>query len=131
MPRMPFAIVDHPFDAALECSGNPAAIEASLAQLRRMGTLVLVGTGMRRPTLDHNRVLLNELLVTGAYCYDEGGMETALEMLASGQIPVDLLIEPEDVPLEAMVAAAERCAAGELAAKVMVVPRASLGGEGR
>ena len=38
-----------------------------------MGRLVLVGTGIRRPTFDHNRILLNELVVTGAYNYDEGG----------------------------------------------------------
>ena len=122
-PAMPFTVVDGAFDAALECSGNPRAIESALAQLRRMGTLVLVGTGMRRPKLDHNRVLLNELVLTGAYCYDEDGIEAALELLASGRLPADELIEPEDVPLEGMLEAAERCAAGELAGKVMVVPR--------
>jgi 2-desacetyl-2-hydroxyethyl bacteriochlorophyllide A dehydrogenase len=122
-PVMPFDTVDSAFDIALECSGNPRAMEAALGQLRRMGTLVLVGTGMRRPKLDHNRILLNELVVTGAYCYDERGMERSLELLASGTIPADLLIEPEDVPLDGMLEAAERCAAGELAGKVLVVPR--------
>ena len=122
-PVMPFDTVDSAFDIALECSGNPRAMEAALGQLRRMGTLVLVGTGMRRPKLDHNRILLNELLVTGAYCYDERGMERSLELLASGAIEADLLIEPEDVPLDGMLEAAERCAAGEFAGKVLVVPR--------
>lgn len=121
-PPMPFTIVDEPFDAALECSGNPRAMESALGQLRRMGTLVLVGTGMRRPKLDHNRILLNELVVTGAFCYDAGGMEEALALLAEGRLPTDRLIEPEDVPLEGMLEAAERCAAGELAGKVMIVP---------
>ncbi len=122
-PGMPFALIDEPYDAALECSGNPRAMESALAQLRRMGTLVLVGTGMRRPKLDHNRVLLNELVVTGAYCYDERGIEKALALLATGRIPTERLIEPDDVPLEGMLAAAERCARGELAGKVMIVPR--------
>ncbi len=122
-PKMPFETVDAPFDVALECSGNPRAMEAALGQLGRMGTLVLVGTGIRRPKLDHNRVLLNELVVTGAYCYDEQGMERSLALLASGAVAADLLIEPDDVPLHGMLEAAERCAAGELAGKVMVVPR--------
>jgi (R,R)-butanediol dehydrogenase/meso-butanediol dehydrogenase/diacetyl reductase len=122
-PGMPFTIVDDAFDVALECSGNPRAMEAALGQLRRLGRLVLVGTGMRRPKFDHNRILLNELVITGAYCYDEDGTERALAMLVEGTLPVDLLIEPEDVPLEGMLEAAERCAAGELMGKVMVVPR--------
>ena len=119
---MPFTIVDEPFDVALECSGNPRAMESALGQLRRLGILVLVGTGMRRPKFDHNRILLNELIVTGAYCYDAGGIERALSLLAEGNLPTDELIEPEDVPLEGMLEAAERCAAGELAGKVMIVP---------
>ncbi len=122
LPRMPFTIVDEPFDVALECSGNPRAMESALGQLRRLGILVLVGTGMRRPKFDHNRILLNELIVTGAYCYDADGIERALTLLAEGNLPTDELIEPEDVPLEGMLEAAERCAAGELAGKVMIVP---------
>ena len=123
-PAMPFSLVEHPFDAVLECSGNPKAMEAALGQLRCLGRLVLVGTGMRRPKLDHNRILLNELVVTGAFCYDADGVEQALALLASGKLPTDRLIEPEDVPLEGMLEAAERCAAGEIAGKVMVVPGA-------
>jgi hypothetical protein len=88
-----------------------------------MGRLVLVGTGMRRPKFDHNRILLNELVVTGAFCYDENGIAAALELLATAGLPTDLLIEPDDVPLEGMLEAAERSHAGELAGKVMIVPR--------
>lgn len=120
---MPFTIVSDSVDVALECSGNPRAMEDALGQLRRLGTLVLVGTGMKRPKFDHNRILLNELIITGAYCYDESGTEESLAMLARGELPVELLIEPEDVPLEGMLEAAERCAQGDLVAKVMVVPR--------
>ena len=45
-PGMPFDLVDDPFDVALECSGHGVAMEAALAQLKRGGTLVLVGAGM-------------------------------------------------------------------------------------
>ncbi len=123
VPRMPFALVDEPFDVAFECSGSPRAFRAALAQLRRAGRLVIVGTGMERPTLDANRVLLNELVVTGAYNYDDDGFEAALELLASGGLPVDLLIERDDVPLEGLLDAMRGLAEGRLGAKVLVRPR--------
>ena len=124
-PPMPFACVEQPFDVALECSGNPRAMESALGQLRRAGRLVIVGTGMRRPKLDHNRILMNELIVTGAYCYDAGGFEHALELIASGRLPTDALIEPDDVPLDDLFTALERLERQELAGKVMVTPRRS------
>jgi (R,R)-butanediol dehydrogenase/meso-butanediol dehydrogenase/diacetyl reductase len=122
-PPMPFSLVDEPFDAVFECSGNPKAMQSGLAQLRSAGTLVFVGTGMRRPKLDHNRILLNELMLTGAYNYDAGGFDTALALLASGRVPVDALIEPDDVSLEGLREAMDGLAAGKLAAKVMTVPK--------
>jgi (R,R)-butanediol dehydrogenase/meso-butanediol dehydrogenase/diacetyl reductase len=122
-PPMPFSHIDEPFDAVFECSGNPRAMQAGLAQLRAAGTLVLVGTGMRRPKLDHNRILLNELTVTGAYNYDVGGFDAALALLSSGRMPVGALIEPDDVPLEGLRDAMDRLAEGKLAAKVMTVPK--------
>jgi (R,R)-butanediol dehydrogenase/meso-butanediol dehydrogenase/diacetyl reductase len=122
-PPMPFTAVEEPFDAVFECSGNPRAMQSGLAQLRAAGTLVLVGTGMRRPKLDHNRILLNELVVTGAYNYDAGGFDAALALLGSGRMPLEHLIEPDDVPLEALRDAMDRLAAGTLAAKVMAVPK--------
>ena len=122
-PPMPFTIVEHPFDLALDCSGNPRAMEAALGQLRRMGTLVIVGTGMHRPKFDHNRILMNELVVTGAYCYDTNGFEKALELLASGTLPTDHLIEPTDVQLDDLFGALESLGRQEFAGKVMIVPR--------
>lgn len=123
-PPMPFQVAQEPVHAAFECSGNPRAFRAALAQLRKTGTLVIVGTGMEKPRLDANRVLLNELRVVGAYNYDENGLADALALLASGALPTHLLIEPDDVPLTGLFAAMERLAAGEVAGKVMVVPRA-------
>jgi len=121
-PPMPFTIVDDPVDVVFECSGNPSAMEAGLAQLRPMGRLVIVGTGMHRPRFDHNRILMNELVVTGSYCHGAGGFERALELLASGALPVGALIERDDVALSDLLSALEQLAAGELAGKVMIVP---------
>ncbi len=122
-PRIPFEIIAKPYDVVFECSGNPRAMESGLAQLRGAGTLVLVGTGMRRPKLDHNRILMNELVVTGSYNYDADGFRDALELLASGALLTDRLIESEDVPLESMFDALERLERRELAGKVMITPK--------
>ena len=84
---MPHDMVDEPFDAVLECSGNKLAQESGLAQLKRAGTLVLVGAGISRPKFDPNRILLNELVITGAFIYDHDGFPRALDLLASGAMP--------------------------------------------
>lgn len=122
VPPTPFEIVEGARHVAFECSGRPRAFSAALAQLRRAGTLVVVGTGMQRPKLDPNRLLLNELCVTGAYTYDQDGLGAALELLASGSLPTDLLIEPEDVPLSGLLEAMELLAAGRIGGKILVAP---------
>ena len=123
-PASPHATVDEPFDVALECSGHPSAMETALAQLKRAGTLVLVGAGIKRPRFDNNRILLNELTITGSFVYDADGFERALELLAQPDFPSEVLIEPGDVPLAGMLDALHGLESGQLAGKVMIVPSA-------
>lgn len=118
----PDLVVDGAVDVVLECSGTAAAMEAGLAQLVRGGTLVLVGAGMEPPRFDPNRILLNELVITGAFAYDHDGVERALELLASGALPVHHLIEPEDVPLDGLLETMRGLADGRVAGKVLVRP---------
>jgi threonine dehydrogenase-like Zn-dependent dehydrogenase len=122
-PLMPHDLVSEPFDVVLECSGSNLAMEAGLAQLKRAGILVLVGAGIRKPKFDNNRILLNELVITGAFVYDHDGFPRALELLASGTMPNDLLVEQEDYPLNRLLDAAVGLHEGDLAAKAMIVPR--------
>lgn len=110
-------------DAVLECSGKGAAVEAALSQLRRGGRLVLVGAGMDAPVLDPNRVLLNELEICGSFIYDADGFDRALELLASGTLPTEVLVEADDVVLDDLPGALSGLASGSIAGKVMVVPR--------
>jgi threonine dehydrogenase-like Zn-dependent dehydrogenase len=121
-PRMPFEFVPNGFDAAFECSGSAAAVESALRQLKRGGTLMLVGTGMTKPRLDANRMILGEIRVIGSYNYDEHGIDDALALLAGGELPTDLLLERGDVALEGLASAMERLAAGEIAGKLLVAP---------
>jgi threonine dehydrogenase-like Zn-dependent dehydrogenase len=110
-------------DVVLECSGKKAAMETGFHQLRRGGRLVLVGAGIEAPSFDPNRMILNELEVTGSFVYDAGGFEDALALLASGVVPASVLIDPDDVGLADISGALADLASGRIAGKVMVVPR--------
>jgi len=118
----PERISPHAVHVVLECSGKKAAMEAGFHQLRRGGTLALVGAGIDHPTFDPNRFILNELQVRGSFVYDLDGFDRALELLASGQLPTDLLIEPDDIPLDRISEALEGLANGDISGKVMVAP---------
>jgi (R,R)-butanediol dehydrogenase/meso-butanediol dehydrogenase/diacetyl reductase len=122
LPGNPLASVAEPVDAVLECSGSAAAFATGLGQLRPGGTLVIVGAGLERPTLEHTRVLLRELTVTGALNYDEGGLDAALALLASGMLPVDRLLAPRAIGLDGIMGAVADLGAGRIAAKVLVAP---------
>lgn len=118
----PGLVVEGAVDVVLECSGKAKAMEAGLAQLVRGGTLVLVGAGIEPPRFDPNRILLNELVITGAFTYDHDGFERALDLLASGALPVEALLEPDDVPLDGVLDAMRDLVEGRRAGKVLVKP---------
>ncbi len=118
----PGLVVGDAVDVVLECSGRATAMEAGLAQLVRGGRLVLVGAGIESPRFDPNRILLNELVVTGAFTYDQGGFDEALRLLASGALPVEALLEPGEIPLDGLLDAMRDLAEGRRAGKVLVRP---------
>jgi (R,R)-butanediol dehydrogenase/meso-butanediol dehydrogenase/diacetyl reductase len=118
----PSELIDDPFDAAIECSGRADAAEAALAALGRAGVLVFSGTGMKWPRFNGNRIILNELTIVGSLEYSRDDYDESLALLASGRLPTDELIEPEDVPLSSVQHAMEQLVAGELPGKVLVVP---------
>ena len=114
--------VAEPYTLAFECSGHAAAAESAFDQLDYAGTLVFVGTGHDMPRINHNRAIVLELSIIAAYNYDIEGFAPALELLASGLLPLDALIEPDDVLLDDVLPTMHRLAAGELPGKVMVRP---------
>ena len=106
-----------------ECSGRADAAESAIDQLDFAGTCVLVGTGHDLPRINHNRVIVLENTIIGSYNYDAGGFGPALDLLASGAMPLDALAEPvRRVARRAAGRVMRRCAAGELPGKVMVRP---------
>jgi len=114
--------VEEPYAVVFECSGHASAIEAALNQLDYAGTLVIVGTGFAPPRINQNRLIIFELEIVGAYNYDNDGFGPAVDLLDSGTLPLGSLIEPDDVPLSAVMDSMERLARGEIPSKVMVRP---------
>jgi 2-desacetyl-2-hydroxyethyl bacteriochlorophyllide A dehydrogenase len=123
LPTAPMdARVDHPFTVAFECSGRANAAESALDQLDYAGTLVFVGTGHEHPRINHNRTIIFELEIIGAVNYNAEGWAPALDLLASRALPLDTLIQPDDVHLDGVLGAMHRLAAGQVPGKVMVRP---------
>ena len=87
----PGRVVDGAVDVALECSGKARRWKPAPGQLRRGGTLVLVGAGIEPPRFDPNRILLNELVITGAFVYDADGFGRALAPARHRPLPIDAL----------------------------------------
>lgn len=114
-----------PYSVVFECSGRGEAAEAGLDQLDYAGTLVFVGTSMKYPRVNHNRVIILESTIVGAFNYDAEGFGPALDLLASGRMPLDELIEPVDVLLDGLFDVMQRCARGEVPGKVMIRPEVS------
>jgi (R,R)-butanediol dehydrogenase/meso-butanediol dehydrogenase/diacetyl reductase len=115
-------VVADPVDVVFECSGSPVAAEQALDNLDRAGTLVFVGTGAVPVPVNHNRMIILELEAIGAYNYSADGFQPALDLLDGGAMPIDLLVEPDDVPLGGVREAMDRLSRGEIAAKVLVNP---------
>jgi L-iditol 2-dehydrogenase len=123
LEQPPLALpVAEPYTVGFECSGRASAIEAGFGQLDYAGTLVIVGTGGEPPRINQNRMIIFELEIIGAYNYNDEGLQPALDLLDSGTLPLDSLIEPENISLNEVMVTMERLARGEVAGKVMVQP---------
>ena len=117
------ALASDPVDVAFECSGSARAGEQALANLDRAGTLVFVGTGSEPVPVNQNRMIILELEALGTYNYSAAGFQPAVDLLDGGTMPVDLLIESEDIPLSGVMDAMERLSRGSIPGKVLVNPQ--------
>jgi 2-desacetyl-2-hydroxyethyl bacteriochlorophyllide A dehydrogenase len=117
--------VGEPYAVAFECSGYASATEAALGQLDYAGTLVIIGTGFGPPRVNQNRLIIFEHEIIGAYNYDDDGFRPAVDLLDSGRLPVESLIEPDDIPLSDVMNSMEQLSRGEIPGKVMVRPSLS------
>lgn len=77
-------------DVVIEASGSPQALAIVDSWLRPQGTLVLKSTYVQQAQVDLSRIVVNEQKIIGSRC---GPFEPALNLLASGQLQTDLLID--------------------------------------
>lgn len=77
------------FDIVVECSGSAPGLELAMDLVRPRGTVVLKSTIAGARGLDLNRLVIDEITLTGSRC---GPFEPAIEALASGQVDVSGMI---------------------------------------
>lgn len=83
----------------LECAGSPSAAQLAVELVRPLGQVILVGIALEPLGLAAPSVVLKEAEIRGAAAYRRADFREAIELLASGRIPVDRLITGVE-PLE-------------------------------
>ncbi len=78
-------------DATFEVVGLAGTIDAAISATRIGGHVVLVGNATRMPAMDVQKVVSNELTLTGSYA-SAGEYEDALHLVASGAIDPQPLV---------------------------------------
>ncbi|WP_353813599.1 zinc-dependent alcohol dehydrogenase [Agromyces sp. SYSU T00266] len=105
-------------DVVFEVSGAAAAVLGATSLVKVRGTLVVVAIHPQPREIDLQRVFWRELRILGARVYQRTDFETAVELVADGTIPSDLLIT-KVVPLAETRAAFDDLEGGR-AMKVLV-----------
>ncbi|GAA1824083.1 zinc-dependent alcohol dehydrogenase [Agromyces salentinus] len=105
-------------DVVFEVSGAAQAVLGATALAKVRGTLVVVAIHPTPREIDLQRVFWRELRILGARVYERTDFERAVELIADGTIPTDVLIT-KIVPLAETGAAFEDLEAGR-AMKVLV-----------
>lgn len=95
------------FDVVVEATGSPSGLRAALQSVRPRGIVVLKSTFADVPTVDTNRIVVDEITVVGSRC---GPFTTALQALAEG------VVDPRPL-IEAVYPLHDGCAALEHAAR--------------
>lgn len=104
-------------DVAFEVSGSAGGITTAVQVLAVRGRLTLVGIHSAKREMDLHRFFWRELVLVGARLYGREDFESAVELVANGSIPADLLISR----IEHLDHAAEAFAALESGAGVMKI----------
>jgi threonine dehydrogenase-like Zn-dependent dehydrogenase len=77
------------FDIVIDCTGSPKGIETALCIVRPGGRIVIKTTTAKKPVIDMNRVVVNELTLIGSRC---GPFSSAIRALDKKEIAVQQLI---------------------------------------
>jgi len=88
-------------DAAIECAGAAASLNACLDSVRRQGIVVQVGLHTRPAEFDPAMLTMRDITLAGSFCYPVQIWPRIAAMIASGLLPVEkvvtAIIAPEEV----------------------------------
>jgi L-iditol 2-dehydrogenase len=87
----PMDPTDPPFDALIECSGSPAALDGALQTLRPGGVAVLVGMGADHVSIPVDLLQRRELWLTGTFRY-ANVYPAAISLAAGHRVKLEPLI---------------------------------------
>jgi (R,R)-butanediol dehydrogenase / meso-butanediol dehydrogenase / diacetyl reductase len=79
-------------DAALECVGMEASLNACVQAVRRQGRVVQVGLHMKPASIDAMLWALKDITVEATWCYPTQIWPRIARMIASGSFPVEKVI---------------------------------------
>jgi (R,R)-butanediol dehydrogenase / meso-butanediol dehydrogenase / diacetyl reductase len=82
-------------DIAIECVGNPGAVDTCLASLRPGGVMVQIGLHTRPAEIDLRTVTLRDLNVRGSNCFPVDSWPRVISLIASGNLPVERVVTAE------------------------------------
>ena len=86
------------FDAFIDASGAPKAVDAGIRAVRPAGTVVLVGSGAESMSLPTQVIQNRELVLTGVFRY-ANTWPTAISLIESGRVDLDAMVTAR-FPLE-------------------------------
>jgi (R,R)-butanediol dehydrogenase / meso-butanediol dehydrogenase / diacetyl reductase len=79
-------------DVVLECAGNPAAPELAIELVRSCGIVALLGVLEEPVAISQLVLMIKEAQLRASFAYRRQEFEEAVELLASGKVPGDLVI---------------------------------------
>jgi 2-desacetyl-2-hydroxyethyl bacteriochlorophyllide A dehydrogenase len=115
---------------AFEVSGAAAGVDTAVEALATRGRLVQVAIHPTPREISLHRFFWRELTLIGARLYDRADFETAVRLIADGEIPVDTLISRVE-PLDRAAEAFEALESGAGVMKVLIDCQAEEGADAR
>jgi (R,R)-butanediol dehydrogenase / meso-butanediol dehydrogenase / diacetyl reductase len=79
-------------DVAIECAGVGDALNVCLAATRRAGRVVQTGLHTRPATVEPELWALNDLTISGTWCYPVHDWPRLLGLVASGRLPLERVV---------------------------------------
>jgi len=106
-------------DVSFEVSGAAGGVEAAVDVLGVRGRLCLVAIHPQPRPVNLHRFFWRELTLVGARLYDRADFERAVDLVADGTVPADLLIS-RVVPLAEAASAFDALETGKDVMKVLI-----------